>query len=186
MADEVDLCRADIGIELGLDDRLDLLDAQLGDFAHGRAAFLGGDILRRHLAEGAVEHGDVAFQANLHLDVLSISLLPRRRDVGGLEGDRLVTVLLGELDPAVPVAMRDVGPAEDHQAGFQFLFVCDECHDRLILCRFRAGRGAKSLIRRGCAELVKDNLAKNVVYFQMFMYYRSSLEGEGGGRMPAG
>src|SRR5262249_19003415 len=86
------------------------------------------DILLGDLAEWMVENGHVVLETKADIGVLVERLLPCRVDIGRLQGNRLVAVLTGELDPAVPFAVLDISPAEDHQTGLQLLRVDEEAH----------------------------------------------------------
>ena len=57
----------------------------------------------------------------------------RRCDIRGLEGKRFISIGLGDLDAAIPVAMLDVGAPEDHEARFEFLLVGQKRHGRGVV-----------------------------------------------------
>jgi hypothetical protein len=49
-------------------------------------------------------------------------------DIGGLQGDGFVAVLIGDLDAAIPVTVLYVCSAEDNQASFELLDIDEEGH----------------------------------------------------------
>ena len=75
------------------------------------------------LAEGAIEDWHFVLYAEAHVRVLVVGTVARCVDVGGFEGNRLVAVGLGNLDPAVPVAVFHVRAAEDDEARLEFLCI---------------------------------------------------------------
>jgi hypothetical protein len=70
-----------------------------------RPFFLKLGELFGHLGEGFIEDRNLVFEAEAHFGVLIERLVPRIVEIGGFERDRLVAILLGELDAAVPVTM---------------------------------------------------------------------------------
>jgi hypothetical protein len=79
--------------------------------------------------------------AEAHVGVLVEGLLAGRIDVSGLEGDRLVAVILGQLDAAVEIAMVHVRAPEDDEARLEHFLVGHKRHDKprtvQIPCRSR-------------------------------------------------
>ena len=128
LADEGDLYGANVRIKLCTDDRFDHPHAVRGNLPGFDALLLKLDIFLGDLAEGVVEDRYVVLDAEANIGVLVEGPLPRRVDVGGFQGNRLVAVLVGEPDPAVPIAVLDIGPAEDDKAGLQFLRIDKEGH----------------------------------------------------------
>src|SRR5579862_4954493 len=141
-SDLADLRRADIGAEHAIDHRAHAPDARESDLAALGTLLLLGEIFLADLAERPVEHRHVVLDERVHLPVLLIGAAARIGAVGGLEGDRLVAVLLRHLHPAIPVVMRHVGAAENDQAGLELFLIGHECHRLLpsvqIPCRFPA------------------------------------------------
>ena len=131
----MNLCRADIKIEARPDDRFAFAPAGVGHLAGRRAPLLQLDILLGDLAEGPVEDRNIMLEAEAQIRVMVVGAVARRRDVGGLQRERLVTIALGDLDAAIPVAMPDVGAPEDHEARFEFFLVREKRHGGLPLCR---------------------------------------------------
>ena len=118
----------DIALQRALQDGLQFLWPLLADLAALGPRLLRGQVLLRHGAEGVVEDRDVMLEHGSDFDLLLPGEVPGHADVGGLEGDRLVTVCLRQLDAAVPVAMVHVGPAEDNEAGLDLFLVDHERH----------------------------------------------------------
>ena len=128
LPDQRNLDRADIRVELRLDYRPDYPDAVGGDLSRFHAPLLKLNILLGDLAEGVIENGDIVLDAKAHIGVLVEGPLSCRVNVGGFQGNRLVAVLFGEPDPAIPIAVLHIRPAEDHQAGLEFLGIDKEGH----------------------------------------------------------
>ena len=87
-----------------------------------------------HLAEGAIEHGHAVFDAEPQVRVGVKGQLGGRMNVGRLQGHGLVAVGSGDPDPAVPIAVFHIGPAEEDQAGFQRLGVDQKGHGGAAPC----------------------------------------------------
>jgi hypothetical protein len=104
MADQGDLYGTNVRIKLGADDGFDHPHAVRGDLPGFDALLLKLDIFLGDLAEGVIEDRYVVLDAEANIGVLVEGPLPRRVDVGRLQGNRLVAVLVGEPDPAVPIA----------------------------------------------------------------------------------
>ena len=63
----------------------------------------------------------------------------------------------GQLDSAIPIAVLDVGPTENHQAGLELVGIEDVGHEEeVFLSRFCPDRGWKCLILHACPGLVQD------------------------------
>src|SRR6202021_462518 len=169
------LDRADVILQRALDHGLELLGPLLADLAALGAGLLGRQVLLGNGAEGMVEDRDVALKTDPDFDLLFVGEVARDADIAGLERDRLIAVGLRELDAAVPVAMAHVGSGEEDKAGLDFFLVGHERHGKtLTLCRFRADRGAKSLIRRGWAGAVREKYNQNVQKKKEINKYLSS------------
>jgi hypothetical protein len=67
-------------------------------------------------------------EAKADVGVVIVSLIPCRLPVRGLDGNGLVAVGPGQLNPAIPVAVLHVRAPEQDEAVLQFLFVGDESH----------------------------------------------------------
>jgi hypothetical protein len=80
------------------------------------------------LTEGAIEDRHLVFNAEPNVGVLIEGALARGIDVRRLQGDRLVTVCLGDFDSAVPLPVLDICAAEDDQSGLEFLGIDKEGH----------------------------------------------------------
>lgn len=89
-----------------------------------------------------------------HIGVLVKGTILGVIDVRGLERNRLIAVSLGQLDPAVPVAVLDVGSAENDEAGFKLLSIENEGHENLNLCRFCVEKNFKPLLFLTCVWAV--------------------------------
>src|SRR4029077_9790584 len=129
------LRRADIKIETRPDDRFAFAPAGVRHLAGRGAPFLLLDILLGNLAEGAVEDRHVMLEAEADIRVMIVGAVTGGGEVRGLQRKRLVKVAFRDLDAAIPVAMLDVSPSEDDQAGFEFFIVRDESHALLPVCR---------------------------------------------------
>jgi hypothetical protein len=75
------------------------------------------DVVLGDLAEGAIENRHLVLDTKPQVRVLVEGPLAGGVDVGRLQGNRLVAVLLGELDPEVLVLVFHVGAPEDDQSG---------------------------------------------------------------------
>ena len=128
MADELDLGVSDIALQVPFDDAAHRRRPALTDLARRGLLLLELGVFLADLGEGAVEDGQVFLKRELDPVVLLEGGLPRGVPVAGLQGNRLVAVLLGKLDAAVPVVVLHVGPAENDQAGFQLFLVGNERH----------------------------------------------------------
>jgi hypothetical protein len=98
------------------------------------------------LAEGPIEDRNLVLDPEPEIGVLVEGPLARRVDVGCFQGNRLVAVRVGELDPAVPIPVLYVRAAEDDKAGLEFLGIDKEGHGGTILCRICVFSAAKRLI----------------------------------------
>jgi hypothetical protein len=74
------------------------------------------------------------FEPESDIRVLLEGALLRSLDIGGLEGNRFVSVGIGEAHAAIPVAVPHVGAPEDNEAVFQLLKIGLECHARTPFC----------------------------------------------------
>jgi hypothetical protein len=81
-----------------------------------RPRLLRQQILSRHLAEGAIEHGNVMLNAESNVCVLVEGPLAGRADVGCFKRNRLIAVGLRHLHAAIPHPMIHVATPEDNQA----------------------------------------------------------------------
>ena len=136
LADQGDLRRTDITVELSADDGVDDLPALELYLSRLDTILLKIDEVFRDLAKGAIKNRHLMLDAEAHIGVLVEGLVLCRIDVGGLKGNRLVTVCLGELHPAVPVAMLHVSTAEDDEAGLEFLGIGQEAHGSAFCAGF--------------------------------------------------
>lgn len=128
LADEVDLDRADVAIELGVDDRVHHLPTMVGDFADKGPLLLEGGVVLGDLAEGPIENRHIMFDAEAKIRIVGEGPLTGRFDVGRFQRHRLVPVGLRQLDPAVPIAVLHVGSPEENEPAFQFLSIDKESH----------------------------------------------------------
>ena len=134
LSDQIDLDGTDVAVKLGLDDGFDYLPSVLRDLPGLDAFLLKVRVVLGDLAEGPIEDRNLVLDAEAEIGVLVEGPLARRVDVGRLQGDRLVTVVMGELDPAVPIAVLHVRAAEDDKSGLEFLRVDKEGHGSAVCC----------------------------------------------------
>ncbi len=116
LADQRDLRRSHIAVELGLDVRIDDSPCVVGDLTRFGALLVEGRVLLRHLAEAPIEHGKFVFDLEAKLGVMVKRLLPRLAFDGCLQGDSLVAILARQFHAAVPIVVLHVGAAEDDEA----------------------------------------------------------------------
>ena len=117
--------------DVGIDD----LPAVHCDLAGCGNSFVEFGVFLRHLRKGLLEYRNVVLYAEAHVGVMVECPVAGFVDVGGLQGNRFVSVFLGHLDPAIPVAVLYICSAEDDEAGFEFLNIDEEGHEAgFFLC----------------------------------------------------
>jgi|GEM_PF-2376048 len=80
------------------------------------------------LSAYANKDGGIVFDAEAHIGIHIKRLISGLLQNGRFEGDRLITVGLGEFDAAIVVPVIDIPAPEDNQSRFDLFLVDDEAH----------------------------------------------------------
>jgi hypothetical protein len=87
----------------------------------------------RHVAEGAIEHGNIMLDAKPDVCVLVEGAFPRRAYIGRFQRNSLVAVGLRQLHAAIPHPVPHVATPEENQARLQLLFLGNKRHVASLL-----------------------------------------------------
>jgi hypothetical protein len=97
-----------------LDVEADSFPAIHRDLARQSVSLMKFAVLFRYLSKGFSEDRDIVFDASLYLDFVPEGHFPSLDGIWGLQGYRLVAILLRDFDAAIPVLVLDIASPEDY------------------------------------------------------------------------
>src|SRR5579862_506986 len=118
LTNQANLDIANVGVQMSSNGGSYFPNALMPDFTHLRALALGFKILVCDFVKGLVENRNFVLNPKPHVRVMVIGAVPCFVQVVRFEGNRFIAVCLRQLNPAIPIPMFYIAPAEDNQARF--------------------------------------------------------------------